>query len=224
MFRSRSYLTGEFFALFVGLPVGWLLLRRVVDAPVPVIPALWMLSVVCLVVLLRDPTFDRRRLWRAGRLRREVPRILAIFAVLGAALAVLVLTTMPERLFGFARRSPRFWAVVMVLYPILSVYPQGIIYRGFVFHRYRRVVGDGAPLIVLSAAAFSLAHVVLGNGWAVVLTIPAGLLFAWTYHRTRSLLTSGLEHALYGDWVFTLGLGVYFYHGAAEAARRVAAG
>jgi uncharacterized protein len=30
------------------------------------------------------------------------------------------------------------YALVMLLYPVLSVYPQGVIYRTFLMHRYRR--------------------------------------------------------------------------------------
>jgi hypothetical protein len=30
---------------------------------------------------------------------------------------------------------------------------------------------------------------------------------------TGSLLTSSIEHALYGCWLFTVGLGQFFYHG-----------
>jgi len=39
------------------------------------------------------------------------------------------------------------------------------------------------------------------------------LLFAARYAETGSLATSSFEHALYGCWLFTVGLGQYFYHG-----------
>jgi uncharacterized protein len=47
----------------------------------------------------------------------------------------------------------------------------------------------------------------------VALTFAGGLLFAWRYKTTGSLFTSSLEHALYGCWFFTIGIGQYFYHG-----------
>jgi hypothetical protein len=40
-----------------------------------------------------------------------------------------------------------------------------------------------------------------------------GLLFAHTYHTSKSLALVWLEHTLYGWTLFTLGLGWYFYHG-----------
>ncbi len=41
-----------------------------------------------------------------------------------------------------------------------------------------------------------------------------GWLFADTYRQSRSLWLVCLEHALYGDLIFTIGLGTFFYHGA----------
>ena len=37
------------------------------------------------------------------------------------------------------------------------------------------------------------------------------------YARTRSALVAALQHAAFGCFVFTIGLGWYFYHGAVRA-------
>ncbi len=68
-------------------------------------------------------------------------------------------------------------------------------------------------MIVASAAAFAFLHIIFRNPLAVALTFAGGLLFAARYAETDSLATSCFEHALYGCWLFTLGLGQYFYHG-----------
>jgi len=73
----------------------------------------------------------------------------------------------PRLLFNFVVRAPAFWALVMLLYPVLSVYPQGIIYRAFFFERYRGLFPGPAMLIVVSAAAFSFAHIIFRNPIAV---------------------------------------------------------
>jgi len=44
--------------------------------------------------------------------------------------------------------------------------------------------------------------------------VAGGWLFGGTYRRSRSLGLVCLEHALYGDLIFTVGLGQYFFHGA----------
>jgi membrane protease YdiL (CAAX protease family) len=69
-------------------------------------------------------------------------------------------------------------------------------------------------MILTSTLAFSFMHIVLLNWIAPLFTLVGGLLFAATYRRSRSLLTAGFEHALFGCFNFTLGLGVYFYNGA----------
>jgi membrane protease YdiL (CAAX protease family) len=110
-----------------------------------------------------------------------------------------------------------FWAVVMVAYPVSSVYPQGLLYRAFFFQRYGGLFKGKWTMIVASAVAFAFLHIIFRNWLAVDLTLAGGLLFAWRYERTGSLAVSSIEHALYGCWLFTVGLGQYFYHGTIEA-------
>lgn len=47
---------------------------------------------------------------------------------------------------------------------------------------------------------------------SLLLTIPGGYLLSATYSKTKSLLVTGIEHAIYGNLVFTVGLGFYFYN------------
>ena len=93
--------------------------------------------------------------------------------------------------------------------------PQEALYRRFLLLRYQRLFGSGAGSVLTSAAAFGFAHIVYGNALAVGLSAAGGLLFAASYRRHRSLALVCLEHALYGCLVFTIGLGRFFYTGAA---------
>jgi membrane protease YdiL (CAAX protease family) len=101
----------------------------------------------------------------------------------------------------------------MALYPVLSVYPQGVLYRAFFLQRYVVLFPNKWALVLASAAAFGLLHIIFRNWLSVALTFGGGILFALRYMETGSLLTSSVEHALYGCWLFTVGLGEYFYHG-----------
>lgn len=179
-----------------------------------IFPLLWVATAYCLMRLLRDPTFPRANLWQIDGWRRVWPGVL-----LRAALAAVLLTAVtcwlaPQRLLAFPRTRPGVYALVMVLYPVLSAYPQGLIYRGFFAQRYRAWFRSETALLLASAAAFSFAHVVLLNWVAPVFTFVGGLLFMHTYLRTRSLVLAAAEHALYGNLAFTLGIGWYFYAGA----------
>jgi membrane protease YdiL (CAAX protease family) len=101
----------------------------------------------------------------------------------------------------------------MVIYPLLSVYPQELIYRAFLFHRYTRQLKNEKNIIHLSAIAFSFGHIIYFHPLSIILTLFGGYLFAWTYSRTHSLLAVSFEHALYGCLLYAIGLGRFFYTG-----------
>jgi hypothetical protein len=199
----RSTLVLEFLILFVALPLAY----RFSPVRIPALPLLWIVSGYALWQLLHDPQFKRGQLWNAGQLTDHLAEILAIFVVVALVLWLGVRRFAPDLEWSFVRRHPVFWAVVMVAYPVLSVYPQGLLYRAFFFERYTALFPGRWTMIVASAAAFAFLHIVFRNWLAVA------LLFAARYADTGSLATSAFEHALYGCWLFTVGLGQYFYHG-----------
>jgi uncharacterized protein len=207
---GQGVLVVEFLFLFVVLPLAF----RFKPFHFPPIPALWLIAGYCFWRLWNDPAFDRRVLWNSQSLPAQLPGVLLTFIVIGALIAVGVYWFRPGLLFNFFRRAPALWAIVMVLYPVASVYPQGIVYRAFLLYRYRLLFPNSILLLVASAAAFSFAHIIFRNPVAVTLTLFGGLLFAWRYTHTNSLFASAFEHALYGCFMFTIGLGEYFYKGA----------
>ena len=135
------------------------------------------------------------------------------FAIAAPLLTTGLWLVDPPSLFRMPRESPRLWALVMVLYPLVSVAPQELAFRTFIFHRYAPFV-RGRGLILLSAALFGLAHIVLRNWWAPAFCTIGGLLFGWTYSRTVSLALACLEHSLYGCFIFTVGWGPWFWAGS----------
>jgi hypothetical protein len=200
----------EYALLFLLLPAAYVL-----DwVPLPVIPALWLLTLVCLVLLLRSRDFDAKSLWDPAGLGKRAAWLVVPVLVATPVLIALTLIWAPDRLFGFVRARPAIWALVMVLYPILSAWPQGIVYRSFIFHRYRRLLRAPAARVAASAVAFSAVHVVFENWIAPALSLAGGALFAWTYERTGSALLATIQHALFGCFLFTIGLGWYFYAGS----------
>lgn len=208
--RRRLWLVFEYLILFFGVVGGYAL----IGSPGSPIPFLVVLGAAAWLYLWRQPTFDRGNFWRAGALRSALPSILALSAAVAVLMVVAVAIWDPDRLFGFPRESPLRWILVAILYPLLSVYPQEVLFRAFLMHRYGPAFGSGAAIAAASAAAFGFAHIIFGTVMSVVLTVAAGWMFARRYQRTRSLLAASVEHALYGVLAFTIGLGVLFYHGA----------
>jgi hypothetical protein len=112
------------------------------------------------------------------------------------------------------RRAPPFWAIIMVFYPIVSAFPQELIYRTLFFHRFGTLFGNRRVLAAaVNGALFGFAHIMFGSWISVVLSALLGFVIAWRYARARSFWGAWFEHALYGDLVFTVGLGRYFFTG-----------
>ena len=66
----------------------------------------------------------------------------------------------------------------------------------------------------MSALIFCFAHVFFINWVAPLLSLFGGLMFATTYSKTNSLLLVSIEHALYGNTLFFIGLGWFFWGGS----------
>ncbi len=148
-------------------------------------------------------------------MRRELRVIFLRFAILAPVIVALTAWFWPETFLSLPLQKPRFWLLIMVLYPVLSVWPQEVLYRAFLFARYRPLFRSDKGIITASALAFGFAHVIFLNWIAIAMTAIGGLLFARNYARHRSLRLTCLEHSLYGCLIFTVGLGRFFYTGAA---------
>lgn len=112
-----------------------------------------------------------------------------------------------EALFNVIIHKPKLWVFILFIYSFFSVYPQELIYRTFFFNRYEQLFRGKKVFIFINAVIFSLGHIFFKNALVIVLTLLGGLLFAYTFHKTRSTLLVSIEHAIYGSWLFTVGMG-----------------
>ena len=86
-------------------------------------------------------------------------------------------------------------------------------FRVLWFRRYGAILPDGGPGLVLNAAVFSLAHLMYWSWIVAAMTFAGGLAFAWAYRRRGSFAMAVVLHAIAGQIVFALGLGMFFYAG-----------
>lgn len=179
--------------------------------PCPLLVLFLLTFMWCLCALLLDKTFDKKQLWNRSALRPQLRRILTTYGI--ACLTVVSGVFLYDRklLFILLRERPLLWALLMIFYPLCSVYPQELMYRTFFFHRYKRVFPHPFMMTGASALFFSYMHIVFQNVVAVILTLAGGILFAKTYNATRSTYAASFEHALYGCLLFTAGLHSYFF-------------
>ncbi len=204
------FLALEFAAVFVVFPL-LIYFRRIPNWPIPYL----LVTAFGAVLLLRgDPAFNSSQLSAWGNFRPFLANILIRDIVCLASLGIAVYLLAPQLLFSLFRRSPGLWALIFVLYPLLSVYPQELLYRAFFFHRYQPLFGSGWGMLLASGLAFGFVHIIFRNWLAVGLCVIGGLLFSLTYQASGSLLLACLDHAIFGNFLFTIGLGQFFYHGS----------
>jgi uncharacterized protein len=205
-YRKRIFRITEFLVLFVIVPT--LLFTKVID--ISFFPILLLGGVIFLIQLIRDPSFRRKRLWNWGKARKSIGRIFLYFVPVALLMTVVVYFWEPDHLFYLPRKHPWLWLGLLVSYPLFSVIPQNIAFRAFFVHRYRKLFQSNSTIILASATMFAFGHIIFHNWLAVILTFIGGILFTKRYIDTKSLVASIIEHSLYGVWLFTCGLGMFF--------------
>lgn len=199
----------EFAGFFILAPLAMALLVPA-DRMFPMLFAMTALG----VVLLQMTRNFRWRDLATGWSRVDWLAVLGIgLAVLGFGFGLLWLTR-PEALFQIARTQPALLLMILCLYPLVSALPQEVVYRALFFRRYKPILPQ-APHegILLNAALFSLAHLMYWSWVVLVMTFLGGLAFAWAYELRRSFPMAVLMHAVAGNVIFAVGLGLYFYSG-----------
>lgn len=208
--QLRFRLAGEAALIYLGAPLAihWM----VINWHMPVFALLTATLPAILLIFATDRSFrwrDAFRLqWQTGILRR----ILILFVGAAAFLTAATAWFLPDGLFGLPRIHPQLWLMILVFYPLLSALPQELVYRVWFFHRYRGLFGHHeAVAVAANAALFAFAHIIFGSVVSVAGAFLLGHLLARRYAQARSFWPVWLEHALYGDLVFTIGLGRFFY-------------
>ena len=208
----RNWLLAEMSALFLLAPLGIYALVHI--GRLPLLHVLLPVFILFVLALSLDRSFSWRELLWAGIPLAQLGQILAVFAVLGGGITLYAYLWTPESFLAFPRYRPELWMKVMLLYPLISVATQEIIYRVFFAHRYAALFADNLWLAVtLNAALFGFSHIIFESWVAVIVSFFGGLLFAYRYFAGRSFWGVMLEHTLYGNLIFTAGFGRYFFTG-----------
>lgn len=209
---GRAWRVVELALIYVAAPFA--VDSAVHDHGIPVFIALLPVLALVTTFLMLDRTFSLARELATGFSLRQFVSILLMFAFLGGITATYVAQYYPQLFLEFPRNRPETYQRIMLLYPLMSVIAQELVYRTFFFHRYGVLFGSAWWLaIILNGVLFGLGHVVIGTPLAIYGCMVAGTLFAWRYAVTRSFWAVFFEHTLWGWFVFTVGLGRYFFTG-----------
>ncbi|MFT5750751.1 MAG: membrane protease YdiL (CAAX protease family) [Dokdonia sp.] len=198
----KTKLSIELFLLFVAIPVSLLL-----PYSFKIKGATIMVAFIYLLYILFTKTGIKFNIKRDIDWKRFLKTTVIKFVVVALVTTAYVYIVDPTKLFCVPSTDMKLFIIILCVYTFLSVWPQELIYRTFFFARYGQFFENKNLLIFVNAVIFCLAHLFLQNTLVTVLTFVGGLLFAYTFSKTKSTTLVSVEHALYGNWLFTVGLG-----------------
>jgi membrane protease YdiL (CAAX protease family) len=200
--NSSTYKSIELGILFVLLPISFALSY----APIIklIIGFLGFIYVIYVLLKVENQKFKIAHNLNWQLFWKETILKLLIIVVLTTC---FVWVTNKEALFNVLLQKPKLWIIILLVYSFFSVYPQELLYRTFFFKRYKGLFKNEALFLFVNAVLFSLAHLFFKNSLVIVLTFLGGLLFVCTFNKTKSTLLTSIEHAIYGSWLFTVGMG-----------------
>lgn len=200
--QSTLYKGFELFIIFVLVPISFVLnYSPWIKLGIGFIGFAYVIYVLLKIEKLKfklSKQIDWKTFWKST--------ILKLF-IIGIITTVFVWITDKTQLFNVLLNKPIKWLFILFVYSFFSVYPQELIYRTFFFKRYRPLFKNTGLLIFINAILFSLAHLLFNSGLVLFLTFLGGALFALTFKKTESTLLVSIEHAIYGCWLFTVGMG-----------------
>jgi len=200
--RSVPYKLTEFFIVFILLPLSFALKFSVwIKLTIGVIGFMYIIFILLKIeknTFKIAPNLNWMAFWK-----QTIIKLIAI------AIITIVYVYFIDRsqLFSVMLYKSKMWFFILFIYSIFSVYPQELIYRTFFFQRYNMLFSNSVLFIFVNAIVFSLGHIFFRNSLVIALTFLGGILFAITFYKTKSTLLVSVEHAIYGCWLFTVGMG-----------------
>lgn len=200
--NSTIYKGIELFIIFILIPISFTInytpIAKGIIGLLGFVYVIYLLLKVEKMKFKTSPNFKWKQFWTSTLLK------LVLIVVITT---LYVWFTNKEFLFYVLLNKPEKWVFILFVYSFFSVYPQELLYRTFFFRRYRQLIKNETFFIFLNAILFSVGHIFFKNTLVIVLTFLGGLLFAITYKKTQSTLLVSIEHAIYGCWLFTVGMG-----------------
>lgn len=200
--NSTPYKKAELFILFILLPISftipyavWIKLS---------IGFLGFLYVIYVLLKVENEKFKIAQNLNWIHFWKET---LLKFLIIACLTSLFVWFTNKHMLFEVVINKPIMWIIFLLVYCFFSVYAQELLFRTFYFRRYKNLFKNESLFLFVNAILFSLAHMFFKNSLVIILTFFGGLLFAFTFNNTKSTLLVSIEHAIYGSWLFTVGMG-----------------
>ncbi len=202
MTNSRIFLISELILLFFIVPI---LLFLDVFPVVKIISVL--IAIIYTIVISRTNRLISLKKLTLFSFKEHSKRIFITASIVLSSSLLFMYYWHPEDLFMVVKRNPLLWVSILFFYALLSVLPQELLYRSYFFARYNSLFKNTNHLLILNIIVFPIAHLFLKNWLVLLITLIGGILFTLSYKKSKSILLTSLEHAIYGNWIFTIGMG-----------------
>jgi hypothetical protein len=165
----------EIFVFFIIIPI----ILIPINSNIAMFSALTAVAIICVCYLkykkvalinLKDFRFDQ-----------YLKIIFYKFLIVAALILTFSYFFDPSKFLNLPRSDFFLWLLIMILYPILSAFPQEIVYRSFFFKRYGNLFKNKKVLIFVNAFLFSFAHIIYLN------PIVIFFYFYWGFNNGRIL-------------------------------------
>ncbi|GAB7257972.1 hypothetical protein OBPA_24390 [Polaribacter sp. OB-PA-B3] len=200
--QTKNYKLLELLILFLLIPISFVFsYNAIAKLSIGLTGFLYILFILLKVEKVKfqiSKNIDWKSFWKSTLLK------LFIIAIITS---LYVYFTASKNLFIVVLNKPLLWILILLFYSIFSVYPQELLYRNYFFKRYKDLFKNEKMFLLINAFLFSLAHLLFKNILVLILTFIGGLLFAYTYNKTKSTFLVSVEHSIYGCWLFTVGMG-----------------
>lgn len=204
MLKISRYL--ELIFIFVFLP----LLMKFNLIPLPRLISLLIVFTFVLMISIRFNYLEKKWYKLPVLEKRYNLKMVAIYLGTFFFLTAYIYFILGEKPFVLVRERPILMLIISIFYPLISAFPQELIYRSFYFERYKSILPPKA-LLLSNMFAFSFLHIIYNNYPALILTLISGFVFTLGYEKRRSLLLVTIEHSILGLIVFLTGMGRFFY-------------
>ncbi len=206
--KQKNILLGiEFIVLFFGVPLFLYFDKNIIHPSSILLPIL----VALILYFRKQKGFHWKDLVRLNVTKKMWVKQSILVVLIGLFLFGFVWVFEPENLFNLPRGNTTIWIAMFFFYPVFSAYQQEVVFRTFLFMRYRPLFQKRWFLILASGVTFSFVHIVYFSVLSLVFTFFAGIYLAWIYDKTKSVLFAGIIHGVLGFLVFTVGLGQHFW-------------
>jgi len=146
----------ELILLFVLLPISFLL-----PYPAPIKAGFTIIGFIYILVRLKRSNLLKLRFPDTSYFKPFWKETLIKLLIIVIVTSLYVFWVAPDKLFFVLIKRPDLWAIILLVYSFLSVWPQEIIYRTFFYDRYEHLIKNKWLFIFINAVLFSLAHIFL---------------------------------------------------------------